>query len=337
MRYRTLGASGIEVPVVSLGAWAIGGWNWGGSDDAAAIETIQVACGLGMDAIDTAPVYGFGRSERVVGRAIRGLEPAPQVWTKVGLRWDDARGQPFFEAKDADGRPLRVFRNARADSIRLEVERSLERLGRERIDLLQLHWPDPTTPAAETMGALAALVREGRARAVGVSNLDVAQLREARELLGDALLASDQARYSLVRREIEAEVLPWLRGAGVGLLCYSPLEQGLLSGKVPAERAFPEDDGRRGRPSFRAANRARVNELVHGVLLPVAGAHGATPAQVSLAWLVAQPGVTSVIAGARTPAQAIENAGAADLELAPGELAAIDGAFGALELDLTSA
>jgi aryl-alcohol dehydrogenase-like predicted oxidoreductase len=259
MRYRRLGRSGLEVPVVSFGAWAIGGWNWGGSDDEAAVEALRVAHGLGMDAIDTAPVYGFGRSERVVGRAIRDLEPPPQVWTKVGLRWDDTRGKLQLETQDEERRAVRIFCNARADSVRLELERSLERLGVAQVDLLQVHWPDPTTPLSETMAAMARLVREGRVRAIGVSNFTVAMLEEAESVLGDGVLASDQARYSLVRREIEADVLPWVRAHEVGLLCYSPLEQGLLSGKVTAERrraGRSPPPGERGPGVPRLADRA---------------------------------------------------------------------------------
>jgi len=157
-------------------------------------------------------------------------------------------------------------------------------------------------------------------------------MEEARAALGDLPLASDQPRYSLVQREIEADVLPWARANDVGLLVYSPLEQGLLTGKVTAERTFPVDDGRSRRPSFRPENRAKVNGLLEEVVAPVARAHGATLAQVSLAWVIAQPGVTSVIAGARTRAQVEENAAAADLELDGGELAAIDEAFAGLEL-----
>ena len=337
MRYRRLGRSELEVPVVSFGAWAIGGWNWGGSDDEAAVEAIRVAHGLGMNAIDTAPVYGFGHSERVVGRAIRGLEPAPQVWTKIGLRWDDMRGKLQLETQDEEGRAVRIFCNARPDSVRLELERSLERLGLEQVDLLQVHWPDPTTPLSETLGAMAQLVREGRVRAIGVSNFTVPMLEETQAVLGDAVLASDQARYSLVRREIEADVLPWVRAHQVGCLCYSPLEQGLLSGRVTAERRFGPDDGRSRRASFRAENRARVNAALEEAVVPIARRHAATPAQVCLAWLIAQPGVTSVIVGARNAEQVIENAQAAELTLAADELKGVERAFGELGLDLAPA
>lgn len=334
MKMRRLGASELDLPVVTFGAWAIGGWQWGGTDDDAARAAIGAALDAGTTAIDTAPVYGFGHSERVVGAALAGRRDEALVLTKAGLRWDDERGPLAFEGRDHLGHPRRVHRNSRPDSVRFEVEESLRRLGTDRIDLLQIHWPDPTTPIAETMGELLRLRAEGKVREIGVSNYTPEEMGEARAALGDVPLASDQPRYSLVRREIEADVLPYAREAGVGLIVYSPLEQGLLTGKVPADRDFPETDGRHGRPTFRISNRALVNATLREVVQPVADARGATLAQVALAWVLAQPGVTSVIAGARDPGQARENAAAGELELAPGDIATIGRAFAELALDL---
>lgn len=334
MRTRKLGRTDIEVPVVTFGAWAIGGWAWGGKDDENALAAMEAAREVGMTAIDTAPVYGFGHSERLVGRAVAAGGDW-LVFTKVGLRWDSEEGQLAFEGRGADGKPWRIFFDSRPESIRYELEQSLERLGVERIDLFQVHWPDPTTPVADTMGALAELHAAGRIRAIGVSNYSVEGMAEAQRALGDVPLASDQPRYSLIYRDIETDVLPYAREHEIGLLVYSPLEQGLLTGKVRAEREFPPDDGRHKRPTFRPENRARVNALLDEVVAPIAAAHDATLAQVALAWLIAQPGVTSVIAGARNRQQVLENAAAAELELEPGQLAAIDHAFAALELDLS--
>jgi aryl-alcohol dehydrogenase-like predicted oxidoreductase len=338
MRARKLGRSELEVPVVVFGAWAIGGWEWGGRDaesDRAAVAAMQRALEVGMTAIDTAPIYGFGHSEELVGRALAGRRREDVVvMTKAGLRWDDERGKLAYEGPDDRGVTRRIYRNARPDSVLHECDASLRRLAIDAIDLLQIHWPDPTTPIADTMGALADLVHAGKVRAVGVSNYSVDELAEARAALGAIPLASDQPRYSLVRREIEADVLPYARDHHVGLVVYSPLEQGLLTGKVPADRTFPASDGRSRRASFRPENRAKVNAVLDGVVAPVAAEHAATLAQTALAWTLQQPGVTAVLAGARTAAQVDENAAAGDLVLSPDEWSAIDRAFAALELDL---
>ena len=330
MRTRTLGASGLRVPVVSFGAWALGGWTWGGTDDARSLAALDAALEAGISAVDTAPVYGFGHSEELLGRWLTGLGARRRevvVMTKVGLRWDDERGEHFFDAEDADGTPRRVFRNSRPDSVKLEVERSLVRLGVECLDLVQVHWPDSTTPIAETMGALAELFQAGLVRAVGASNYSPAMLAEARAALGQVPLASDQLPYSLLNRGAERDVLPLCREHGLDTLVYSPLAQGLLTGKVSAAREFPAGDQRQGRPDFAAENRARVNATLERSVRPIAERHGATLAQVVLAWTADAPGVTTVLAGARTPEQARENAAAGDLVLTTEEWTAIDEAF----------
>lgn len=337
MRTRSLGASGIDIPVVVFGAWAVGGWGWGGrssESDRAAVAAMRRGLELGMSAIDTAPVYGFGHSETLVAQAIAGSRERAIVMTKAGLRWDDPRGKVAFEGVDDRGVQRKLRFNSRPDSVRAEVEASLRRLGLDTIDLLQIHWPDPTTPIADTMGALLELHREGKVRAIGVSNYSPDQMEEARRALGDVPLASDQPRYSLVRREIEADVLPYARETGIGLVVYSPLEQGLLTGKVPPERGFADSDGRKKRATFRETNRAKVNAALQRAVAPIAAAHGATLAQTALAWTLAQPGVTAVIAGARTEAQVEENAAAADLALTAEEWSRIDRAFADLGLDL---
>jgi aryl-alcohol dehydrogenase-like predicted oxidoreductase len=337
MRYRPLGRTDIQVPLVTFGAWAIGGWYWGGSDDEEAVRAIQAAIECGMTAIDTAPVYGFGHSERVVGRAIQGRRERAVVMTKVGLRWDDTRGDFYFETTDHHGRKLAIHKNCRPWSLKWEVEHSLTRLGVETIDLVQVHWPDPKTPIADTMGALLELRTQGKLRAIGVSNFSVAMMEEAQVVLGDVPLASDQPKYNLVGRDIEKEILPYARSKAVGVLVYSPLEQGLLTGKVPAERSFPESDGRHKRPTFTPENRRRVNEVLARVVQPIAEKHGATIGQAVIAWTVAQPGVTSAIVGARTREQALENAAAGDLVLAGEDVAAMRRGFEELELELPGA
>ncbi len=336
MQYRKLGRTQLEVPVVLFGAWAIGGWNWGGSDDDEAVRAIQAAIDCGMNAIDTAPVYGFGHSERVVGRALKGRRERALLCTKVGLRWDDERGEFYFQATNADGETLRVHRNLRPWSVQHEVEQSLKRLATDHIDLIQIHWPDPQTPIEETLSMLVHLREQGKVREIGVSNFAPRLLDQASAALGDIPLASTQPRYSLVKREIERDVLPWCRRYEVGAIVYSPIEQGLLSGRISAERTFPPDDGRHKRPTFTPQNRARVNELLARVVRPIAEHHAATIAQVVIAWTIAQPGVTAAIVGARTLAQVQENAAAGDLKLSDEERTAIGEAFAALRLELPS-
>lgn len=333
MEKRRLGDSGLQVSKVAFGAWAIGGWQWGGSDDDAAVAALRAGLDAGMTSIDTAPVYGFGRSERVVGRALAGVRARAQVLTKVGLVWEEERGEFFFEGPDQDGVVRRVYKNSRPDSIRREVEASLARLGVETLDLVQIHWPDATTPIAESVGALARLREEGKLRAVGVSNFGPAQLDEAVRGLGDVPLASTQERYSLVARGIEQGALPWALAHGVGVLAYSPIEQGLLTGKVGLERTFPAGDNRQKRGTFTPENRRRVHALLERVVRPPAERLGATWAQVVIAWTVARPGITCALVGARNAEQARENARAAELELTPGEWTAIDRGFAELELD----
>ncbi len=336
MQRRKLGKSELTVPAVSFGAWAVGGWYWGPSDDEQSVRAIQAAIDAGMNAIDTAPMYGCGHSERVVGRAIAGRRDGVVVMTKVGLRWDDTRGEFFMHTTDAQGRKLDVYRNSRPWSVRWEVEQSLKRLSVETIDLVQVHWHDPTTPIEATMGALADLLGEGKLRAIGVSNYSTKMMEEAQRALGDIPLASDQPRYSLLNRDIEPQILPFCRAHSIGVLAYSPLEQGLLTGKVTAQRTFDETDGRNKRPSFTPENRARVNALLERVVAPIARKHDATIAQIVLAWTAAQAGITSVLAGARSVEQALENARAGSIALDQSELATMRAAFEALELDLPS-
>lgn len=323
--------------MVVFGAWAIGGWYWGGTDDEQAIRALHAAIDLGLNAIDTAPVYGFGHSEEVVGRAIRDRRDRVVVMTKVGLRWDDGVGEPYFETVDQAGVKRSVRRHAGAASVKREVEDSLRRLGLAHVDLIQVHWPDPRTPIAETMGALLELRAQGKVRAIGVSNYTPAMMDEARAALGDVPLASDQPKYSLVARDVEREILPYCASHRIGTVVYSPLDQGLLTGRVSPERKFAADDGRSKRPTFAPVNRARVNAVLDRVVRPIAERHHATIGQVVIAWTIAQHGVTAAIVGARTPEQVRENAAAGDLVLEPSELASIRGAFEALELESPSA
>ncbi len=234
MRYRALGGSGIEASVVAFGAWAVGGWWWGGADDSESIAAIREALDLGITLIDTAPAYGLGHSEEVVGTAIKGRRDEVVLATKCGLIWHADKGNHFF---DESGKSVRRYLGA--ESIRYEVEQSLRRLQTDVIDLYQTHWQDPTTPIEETMGALLELKREGKIRAIGVSNASVEQMDEYRKA---GPLDADQEKYSMLVRNLDEGQLPYCEREGIAVLAYSPLAQGLLTGKVTADRTIPEGD-----------------------------------------------------------------------------------------------
>lgn len=319
MRYRQLGKSDLQVPVVSFGAWAIGGWLWGGTDDEAAVRAIHAAIDQGMTLIDTAPVYGMGHSEEVVGKAVAGRRDGVLIATKCGLRWDCTDGELHFRTVDNNGVDRDVYRNLRPKSIRHECEQSLRRLCVDHIDLYQCHWPDPTTPLADVMGMLLQLKKEGKIRAIGVSNFSREQLAEC---LAVGRIESDQPRYSALDLRIEEEILPFCRDNTIGILAYSPLEQGLLTGKVDPDREFNEGDQRRTKPLFSRENRLKVLRLL-AAAQPIAEKYEATLGQLFLAWLIAQEGMTTALAGTRNEAQLLENAAAGDLVLADGDSDAI--------------
>ncbi|MBE0582012.1 aldo/keto reductase [Devosia sp.] len=314
---REIGRSGITASAVGLGTWAIGGWMWGGTDEAASIRAIEASIDAGISLIDTAPAYGLGRSEELVGQAISGKRDKVVIATKCGLNWHSGKGNKFFEE---DGTP--VHRYLGADGIAHEVEQSLKRLGTDHIDLYITHWQDPTTPIAETMEALLRLKQQGKIRAIGASNVtsdDLAAYLEIGHL--DAI----QERYSMLDRDIEQTLLPMTKPAGVSTLSYSSLALGLLTGKVSTTRKFEGDDQRGTDPRFSAENRQHAASFAQAIL-PLADQHNASVAQLVIAWTLAQPGITFALCGARDPAQALDNAGAARLRLAPADLAQIEAA-----------
>ncbi|MGH8046467.1 MAG: aldo/keto reductase [Chthoniobacterales bacterium] len=330
MKKRKLGGSNVEITPVVFGAWAAGGWMWGGNERSDSVAAIRASIEAGVTSIDTAPIYGQGLSEEIVGEAIRDFPRAElQILTKCGLRWDIEAGEYFFESEGNDGRPVHTYRYAARDSVIAECEASLQRLGTDYLDLLQLHWPDPTTPIAETMEALATLVNQGKVRAVGVSNYSLAQMKEAEQTIS---LSSNQMPYSMVLREIESDLVPYCIEHGKGILAYSPLQRGVLTGKYKPGHRFNRGDHRVEHVFFKDANIERINAFLDSIR-PIADAHGATLTQFVIAWTIAQPGITAALVGARDAEQAMANAKGGDIELSSDEISQINARLDALSLE----
>jgi len=311
MEYRPLGASGIEASVVGLGAWAIGGWMWGGADERKSVEAIQSAIDAGINFIDTAPAYGMGLSESVVGKAVAGRRGQVLIATKCGIVWHTDKGTPFV---NQNGKTMHRYLGP--ESIRYEVEQSLKRLDTDHIDLYQTHWQDETTPIEETMRTLLDLKREGKIRAIGVSNATIEQI-EAYRRVGP--VDSGQEKYSMLDRKLENEYLPYALKNNIAVLAYSPLALGLLTGKVGPDREFPADDLRHNNPRFSVDSRKQVLAMLDK-MRPIAEKHELTLAQLVIAWTISQPGLTHALVGARNIQQAEENAAAGNGALSREEL-----------------
>jgi methylglyoxal reductase len=306
MHKRSLGHSGIEASAIGLGTWAMGGSWWGGVDEKAAINTIHASFDAGITLIDTAPAYGIGLSEELVGKAIAGRREQVILATKCGLVWHTNKGIFHF----SEGvQP--VHRYLGSESIRFELEQSLRRLKTDYIDLYQTHWQDPTTPIEETMSTLLALKQEGKIRAIGVSNATLTQLEEYRKI---GPVDSAQEKYSMLDRELEAEFLPYCDQHGIAVLSYSSLALGLLTGKITPDREFTGDDQRRDNPRFSVSNRQRIVTLL-AEIQPIAERYQISLTQLVIAWTIHQSAITHALCGARTPAQAIENPHAGTITL----------------------
>ncbi len=320
MIYRKLGGSELELPAVVFGAWAIGGWMWGGTDINDAHAAIHKSLDLGVNAVDTAPVYGFGLSEEIVGKALAGIRKEVLILTKFGLRWDTDKGTYHFKSENSSGQPVAIHKYAGKESVVQECEDSLRRLRTDYIDLLQIHWDDPSTPIGETFEAVDALLKAGKIRAAGVCNYTAAQVGEAAE---KTLVASDQVPYSMLLRDIEKDLVPYCLENNVGILAYSPLQRGLLSGKFKDGHVFAEGDHRPSTPFYKPENIRKTNAFLERIR-PMAEQYGATLAQLVLNWTFRQEGITCVLTGARDAKQAEENARAASFTLSDGDLAEIN-------------
>ncbi|RYG26944.1 aldo/keto reductase [bacterium] len=312
MTTRRLGNSDLDITPLGIGAWAIGGtgyaFAWGDQDDNESIAAIHAGLDAGMNWIDTAAVYGLGHSEEVVARALDGMANRPHVFTKCERAWDENR---------------QVTPSLKADSIRKECEDSLRRLKTDVIDLYQIHWPQPDEDIEEGWSTLAALQKEGKVRWIGVSNFNVAQMERAAKI---APITSLQPPYSLLRRDIEEEVLPYCAEHNIGTIVYSPMASGLLSGAMTRERiaALPEDDWRSRADAFKepalSANLALADRLKN-----VGARHGRTAGETAIAWTLRRPEVTGAIVGIRRPDQVVGVVGAADFRLTDDEIRKIEG------------
>lgn len=321
MQYRKLGESDLNISVVTFGSWAAGGWMWGGTEQNNAVDAIREAYDLGVTSIDTAPAYGQGLSEKIVGEAIKNIpRDKVQILNKFGLRWDTDKGEFYFTSMANDGSDVHMHKYASKESVIEECENSLRRLGTDYMDLYQIHWHDPTTPIEETMEAVYQLKKQGKIRYAGVCNYSVEHMKKAEQTIE---LVSNQVPYSMLRRDIEENVVPYCIENNKSILAYSPFQRGILTGKMEPGQSFPEGDNRSESPYYTDGNIKRTNAFLD-TIRPIAEEHDATLAQLVIKWTIEQPGITIALVGARNPEQSIQNAKAAELELSDEELDTIN-------------
>ncbi|MCF2144868.1 aldo/keto reductase [Desmonostoc muscorum LEGE 12446] len=311
MQTKQLGNSELHITPIGFGAWAIGGggwtYGWGAQDDQESIAAINGALDLGVNWIDTAAVYGLGHSEEIVAKALKGRSDRPYIFTKCSMIWDE-KGK--------------IGSSLKADSVRREVEASLRRLDIETIDLYQIHWPDPDSEIEEGWTTLTKLKDEGKVRYIGVSNFNVQQLQRAQKI---APVTSLQPPYSLGKRDVENEILPFCKENNIGVIVYSPMQSGLLTGKMTPERVanFPDDDWRKKNSEFQEPRLSRNLKLVE-VLRHIGEKHGRSPGEVAIAWTLNNPAVTGAIVGGRNQKQVEGIIGAGEFRLNQQELDEIE-------------
>jgi aryl-alcohol dehydrogenase-like predicted oxidoreductase len=328
MEYRKLGNTELELSTITYGAFAIGGNMWGGNEKKDSIDSIHASIANGVTTIDTAPFYGFGLSEEMIGEALKSQDRSKvQLLTKFGLVWDgsnNGKGDFFFDADD-NGKKLPVYKYSSKENVIKEIEESLKRLKTDYIDLLQIHWPDSTTLISETMEAVETLIRQGKIRAFGVSNYSIPQIQEAQKTVQ---VASNQVAYSMLNRKIETDLIPFTVSENIGIIAYSPMERGLLTGKYFTDSKLKENDHRNG--YFGQFDLQKVKTLVEE-LSSLANAKHISISQLVLRWTTLQKGITVVLAGARNAEQAISNAKAMDFDLSASELEFINQAISKLK------
>lgn len=328
MEYRKLGSTELELSTITYGAFAIGGNMWGGNEKADSIASIHASIDHGVTTIDTAPFYGFGLSEEMIGEALKSQDRSKvQLLTKFGLVWDgsnNGKGDFFFDADD-NGKKVPVYKYSSKESVIKEIEKSLKRLQTDYIDLLQIHWPDSTTPIHETMEAVETLIQQGKIRAFGVSNYSISQIQEAQKT---TQIASNQVAYSMLNRKIETDLIPFTVEENIGIIAYSPMERGLLTGKYFTDSKLKENDHRNG--YFSQFDLQKVKTLVEE-LSSLANAKHISISQLVLRWTTLQKGIAIVLAGARNAEQAILNAKTLDFDLSVSELDFINDAISKLK------
>ncbi len=315
MQTREIGKSGVHCSAIGLGTWAIGGAMWGGSDDAASRSAIAASLDQGITLVDTAPGYGLGHAETLVGQVIRGRRDKVVIATKCGLNWHSGKGDFFFEQYGK-----KVHRYLGADGIVHELDESLKRLGTDYVDIYITHWQDRTTPIEETMESLRRLKDSGKIRAIGASNLNPAELQR---YIATGGLDCIQERYSMVDRAIETTLLPMTRPEAISTLSYSPMGMGLLTGAISPEKVFEGDDIRKSDPRFSVANRLAVRQF-EAALADILRAHDIGLSELVVAWTLQQAQIDVVLCGARNARHALTNARAASVRLAPDEMVRID-------------
>ena len=321
MKKIKLGQSEVEISPLVFGAWAIGGTGWGGTEDDKALHSMICGYEKGITSIDTAPIYGFGHSEKLVGKIIKQVgRDRLEILTKFGIRWDTQEGEFYFDVVPPVGNIYKVYFYSGRNGIIKEVEDSLKRLGTDYIDLYQIHRPDVTTPIDETMEALLALKKEGKIRAAAVSNYSVEQMEEAQKIIP---IVSNQVPYSMVKRSIEKEIVPYCINHNISILAYSPLQRGLLTGKITVDYPFKGDDHRPSTRFFQEPNLSRTNAFLDKIK-PIANKYHATLGQVVINWTLQRPGISAVLVGARNESQTRENAASMDFKLSKEDIKDID-------------
>ena len=309
--------SEVKITPLTFGAWAIGGWFWGGSEEKESIKAIETSIDFGMTTIDTAPVYGFGQSEEFVGKAIQGKRGKVEVLTKFGLVWDRKSSHVHLEkTKDNNGKEIGLYRLATKESIFKECENSLKRLKTDYIDLYQMHWPNQSSPIDETMEALEMLKKQGKIRAFGVSNFSASQMQEAEKY---GVLSSNQVPYSMVFKDIEKELVPYCISNQKAIIVYSPLQRGILSGKIKPDYSFSAGDHRPNTPFYKEPNLSAINQFLEKIR-PLAESKKCSLAQLVLRWTQLQPGITCVLAGSRNEKPVKENVAAAEIKIFKDEM-----------------
>lgn len=330
MEYKELPGTSIKISPITFGAFAIGGWFWGGANKADAVKTIETAINNGITTIDTAPIYGMGHSENIVGEAIKGKRDKVQILTKFGMTWEGTNGDFIFDTEDNDGNSIQVYKYNGKQSIIEECEKSLKRLQTDYIDLYQMHWPDSTTPIEETMEAVEILLQQGKILSAGVCNCPVDLLKDAGKV---TRLSTNQVAYSMINRDIEKDLVPYCLDNGIGILPHTTLQKGLLTGKLKPGHQFNMGDNRPNTPFFKDGNHEKVMKMLD-TLMPIANENNVTLAQLAINWTMQQPAIVSVLVGARNSEQMLDNITALNFTLSTEELEIINSEFSKLELKL---